>query len=143
MNLDQLRAQSSFSFVQRLRPAERSRFLGLSRSLPAMLQTNGLLATWAHLLARAGPGPTPNEYRRAMEALLEHLRHKDTGPLLREPGDAAAVLTAIWSRRPSGASGRELRRLTAETIRYSVWLKRAAEALCEKESQDDGSETPT
>jgi CRISPR/Cas system CMR-associated protein Cmr5 small subunit len=142
MNLDQLRAQSSFSFVERLRPAERSKFLGLSRSLPAMLQTNGLLATWAHLLARAGPAPAANEYRRATEALLEHLRHPDTGPLLRESGEAAAVLTTVWARRPSGASGRELRRLTAEAIRYSVWLKRAAEALCEKESPEDRSEVP-
>jgi CRISPR/Cas system CMR-associated protein Cmr5 small subunit len=126
MNLEQVRARSSFAFVQGYR-GKRDAFLGLARTLPVMLQTNGLLATWAHLLAK----PKKEEYRGALEALLGHFR---AAPLRLVPaeGDAGHVFTRIWNAPASPASGAHLRRLTAEAIAFSVWLKRAAEALLDE-----------
>jgi CRISPR/Cas system CMR-associated protein Cmr5 small subunit len=127
MNLQQLRAQHAFAFVQGYR-GDRNDFLGLARTLPVMLQTNGLLATWAHLLAKA---KKDEEYREALKALLEHFR---AAPLRLVPdhGDAGKVFTGLWNAPASAASGAQLRRLTAEAIAFAVWLKRAAEALLDE-----------
>lgn len=124
MNLDQVRAANAFGFVRTVADGQ-DRFLALSRKLPVMLQTNGLLATWAHLLAKKG-----REYERIVEALLRHLQHQGIG-LVEGPTSAEAVFLEVWTVA-GGATGGRLRRLTAEAIAYSVWLKRAAEALCDR-----------
>lgn len=131
---DQLRAHRAFAFAAALvgegDDRLRADFLNLARKLPAMLQTNGLLAAWSFLRAKE-----TNERARALEALRQHLR----APELRL-GDALARLEGIFPQAPQSAgsdelSGTDLRRLTAEAIVYSGWLKRAAEAICDHEER--------
>jgi CRISPR/Cas system CMR-associated protein Cmr5 small subunit len=136
MNVEQVRAQLAFTFVQTLARQDagtRSAFLNLARSLPVMLQTNGLLAAWAHLLAK---GAKRKEYKEMARAILEHLRGRGLAPAT---GDAQDALTDWWAPPASGATGRDLRQTTAEAVAYSVWLKRAAEALLETGESGAGS----
>lgn len=102
--------------------------------LPAMLQTNGLLATWAFLLAKKDKG------RAALDALLRHLRTRaDLGV---PPGTAHEVFRT-WVGEPGGDAGGlggpALRTLTAEALAFSVWLKRAAEAAAPENGGDGGA----
>ena len=127
MNLEQSRAARAFAAMQRVAGldwAEGS--LRLAQALPAWFQTNGLLATWAHLLAKRAKRP---ENGVLLAALLGHLRALGLAPAT---GDEESALTGWWTAPGTGAAGRELRRVTAETIAYSVWLKRAAEALLDQ-----------
>lgn len=120
MNLEQVRAHNAFSFAQRI--GGDADFLRLARKLPVMLHTNGLLATWAHLLA--------SKRTKIAEALLEHFQQEGV-PVLHPRGNGPLeVFTQEWTG-DDGLSGLELRRLTAEAVLYAVWLKRAAEALCD------------
>jgi CRISPR/Cas system CMR-associated protein Cmr5 small subunit len=122
MHLDQIRARRAFESVRGDAGLPRDDFLTLARKLPVMLQTNGLLATWAHLLAKNEP-----EHRAALKILTKHFQ--DLGlPLAGERPDA---VFERWVGSAQGLSSRELRRWTAEAIEFSVWLKRAAEALCD------------
>lgn len=134
MNLDQVRAGNAFGFVASYqgKPGD---FLGLARTLPVMLQTNGLLATWAHLLAK---GARSEEYRDMARALLAHFRHQGLR-LAVAAGDEWEVFLQEWARPATGSNGTRMRRLTAEAIAYSVWLKRAAEALCAAEEGGDAA----
>lgn len=146
MNLEQARGHAAFSFVQSIAADRRAGFLGVAQKLPVMLQTNGLLATWAHLVAKGGPAPAAgpavslNENALAARALLDHLRPLAPANLFAADGGAIEALHALWKEQPSGASGLTLRRLTAEAIRYSVWLKRAAEALLSGGAGDEARE---
>jgi CRISPR/Cas system CMR-associated protein Cmr5 small subunit len=129
MHRDQVRARNAFQFVQGpiQKPAD---LLALARKLPVMLQTNGLLATWAHLLAKKG-----SEYEQALTVLTRHLQS------LGLAGDTAPeALFNGWVDARNGLSSVELRRRTAEGIEFSVWLKRAAEAVCDTGS---GGAAPT
>jgi len=127
MDLDQLRAHHAFTYVQGL-SGNRSDFLALARKLPFMLHTNGLLATWAHLLAKKNE----RENLLGLQALATHLRavaarlRLDVAPA----GDAPAVFDR-WVDPQDGLTGFALRKNTAEALAFSVWLKRAAEALCD------------
>ena len=125
MNLDQIRAADAFSFVQPIAGNKdlAEAFLGLARKLPVMLQTNGLLASWAHLVSKKGA-----EYGKTAEALLQHLQK--VGLAEPQPADPRRVLLEVWTG--SALTGDTLRRLTQESIIYAVWLKRAAEALCDR-----------
>jgi CRISPR/Cas system CMR-associated protein Cmr5 small subunit len=135
MNLEQARGHAAFSFVQSIPDGRRADFLGVAQKLPVMLQTNGLLATWAHLVAKGGPARVAapaaslDENALAARALLDHLRPHAPANLFTAADGTVEALLALWRTEPAGASGVTLRRLTAEAIRYSVWLKRAAEAL--------------
>jgi CRISPR/Cas system CMR-associated protein Cmr5 small subunit len=128
MDLDQLRAHNAFTHVQGL-DRNRSEFLALARKLPFMLHTNGLLATWAHLLARPKKAP---ENARALQALSTHLRavavrlRLDVAPA----GDEQKIFDR-WVNAQNGLTGFALRKNTAEALAFSTWLKRAAEALCD------------
>jgi hypothetical protein len=85
-----------------------------------MLQTNGLLATWGHLLAKKD---TEFETARALTSHLQSLGLTGAG--------TPSALFHHWIDAQTGLSSPGLRRLTAEAIEYAVWLKRAAEALCD------------
>jgi CRISPR/Cas system CMR-associated protein Cmr5 small subunit len=127
MDLDQLRAHGAFAYVQGLDP-DRSDFLALARKLPFMLHTNGLLATWAHLLAKK----KARENVLVLKILADHLRAAaprlglDVAPT----GNAEKILN-VWIDVQDGLTGLALRKNTAEVLAFSVWLKRAAEALCD------------
>ena len=72
MNLEQSRAGNAFAQVQKIRdPSQAKDFLNLARQFPAMLQTNGLLASWAFLLAK---GKGQGEHWAVLQALLGHLK---------------------------------------------------------------------
>jgi hypothetical protein len=127
VNLEQVRAHDAFTFVQGLPAGQRRDFLQLARKLPVMLQTNGLLAAWAHLLAKSGSASA--EHRSAVEALLAHLASRGLAAGGQEP--EAAFLGWTSPEPGQGLSGLRLRELSAEALAYSVWLKRAAGALCD------------
>jgi CRISPR/Cas system CMR-associated protein Cmr5 small subunit len=129
MNLDQIRASHAFSAVQRIPDGRKGEFLQLARRLPVMLQTNGLLATWAHLLAKGGES-SRNEYDEMAEILLQHLRHPAVSLAGGAGQDARRIFFEVWTSEEEG--GLALRRRTAEALQISIWLKRAAEALCDK-----------
>lgn len=128
MDRERLRAANAFSVVSAGGLDKRDRFLVLARELPAMLQTNGLLASWAFLLAKG-----EEHHLAAARALAAHLR---SAGLVAEdaPANPEDLLVDRWLGAgnlagQSGLSGLELRRLTSEAILYAAWLKRAAEAL--------------
>jgi CRISPR/Cas system CMR-associated protein Cmr5 small subunit len=87
-------------------------------ALPAMLQTNGLLSTWAFLLHKKD--------HALLETLGDHLWEFENQQGARpEPLD----MFRNWVGEGEGhLTGARLRRLTAEAIALSAWLKRAAEA---------------
>jgi CRISPR type III-B/RAMP module-associated protein Cmr5 len=127
LDLEQVRARHAFGHIAPLAKQEdlRGDLLTLARRLPEMLQTNGLLAAWAYLLAKQDREPAREKLERA---LREHLSHEAIGL-----GGLVAKLEGIFSSENGdrrGLAGPELRRLTAEAVVYSGWLKRAAEALC-------------
>lgn len=115
-SLDQRRAASAYAYA-----ATPDVDLDRAQKLPAMFQINGLLATWAFLLAK---GETP-----LLDSLLAYLR---TLPELGVPAGAADAVFRHWVGGATGANagidGSLLRALTAEALAWSVWLKRAAEA---------------
>jgi len=117
LSLDQMRAESAYRAIDELGADA----LDLARKLPVMLQTNGLLATWAFLLAKK------QTHRRCLDQLLRHLR---TRKLVAAGGDDAMVVFQRWVGTKTGGelTGPDLRRLTGEAIDFAVWLKRAAEA---------------
>ena len=119
-SLDQLRAASAYAAIE----TAPKKAAEMASRLPAMLQINGLLATWAFLLAQEGKGnPTP------VAALLGYLRSL---PHLAVPTGNAGAVFLHWVGGPTGAgsgiNGSLLRALTVEALAWSVWLKRAAEA---------------
>jgi len=99
-------------------------FLRLARQLPGMLQTNGLLATWAYLLGKD---------EAFLAHLFEHLR--SCGLLKADETGSREILLARWTAEDGTQrlDGLRLRRLTAEALDYAVWLKRAAEGLAARE----------
>ena len=129
MNLDQVRAKNAFAFVQRIGEAGREDFLQIARKLPALFQTNGLLAAWAHLVAK--------DKTLAAQALLGHFR--EAGLPVPAEGEPLQVLTSRWLAA-GGLASSDLRKLTHEAIVYSAWLKRAAEAFCD--TADTGGRQP-
>lgn len=135
MHLDQARAQRAFSFVRAFKE-DREALLELARKLPFMFHTNGLLATWAHLLAKA-KGEEKSAKTSILRSILEHLQGELVAPRVDRSQDGANPQRAFdtWLDEKKGLSGRELRAYTAEAIEYAVWLKRAAEALCDTKSE--------
>ena len=125
MNRDQVRARNAFGFVPARLTSSPADFLQLVRKLPVMLQTNGLLATWAYLLAKE-----KKDRQDIAKALLEHLRDSGVAPASASR-DARAVFLNDWTGPQARLGTGELRRLTAEAIIYAGWLKRAAEAVCD------------
>ena len=142
MNLEALRGHHAFASIQNLPPASRSDFPSLARQLPQMLQVNGLLASWAFLLAKGKP-----QHRAALAALVSHLAERglvdpeelgrpmaavgDSQPdsITASPQAAQAVLLFWLNADHEALSSHHLRRLTAEAIAYAGWLRKAAEAL--------------
>lgn len=123
-NLEQLRARRAFAKAGEIAETEGKKdFLSLARSLPAMLQNNGLLATWAFLLSK-----DTAQHKAILTILLKHLRSDCFNfPIQRDT--PAAVFIHDWTGQ-TPLQGPQLMRLTAEALAFSGWLKRASEALC-------------
>lgn len=131
INLDQIRAQRAFEKATDVSSPNSKivtkEYLGLARSLPAMFQNNGLLATWAFLLSKKKDN---NPFNEILETLLEHFRDPQFS-LGTSQTDVVKVFTDDWTGQQP-LTGSQLMRLTSEAIAFSGWLKRAAEALCDK-----------
>lgn len=127
-SLDQLRAGRAYARVTRASGQE----LALAQDLPTMLQRNGLVATWAFCLAKG-----KQEHRFAVDSMLEHLRDERFGFGI-GAGDRLEVFHGWVGAEGDGPiDSVALRRLTAEALAFSGWLKRAAEAR-----PDSSAETP-
>ncbi|MCB0260980.1 MAG: type III-B CRISPR module-associated protein Cmr5 [Calditrichaeota bacterium] len=130
INLDQVRAQRAFDKATHVSSPnsgiDSKEYLGLARSLPAMFQNNGLLATWAFMLSKKDK----NHFNALLKALLDHFRDPQIN-LGTSQADVVRVFTDDWTG-PQPLDGTQLMRLTSEAIAFSGWLKRAAEALCDK-----------
>jgi CRISPR/Cas system CMR-associated protein Cmr5 small subunit len=124
MNLEQIRAQHAFEAAA----GKDADFLNLARSLPQMLQTNGLLGTWAFLLARARK---ERSHADVLRALADHLRSEAIALIGERAVDPKSVLLTEWTK-PEVGSGL-LQDVAAEALSYAGWLKRAAEALSDQE----------
>lgn len=129
VDLELLRARHAFRHTGGLcrERRDRAEVLSLARKLPEMLQTNGLLATWAYLRAKEGENPACGKLRRALE---EHMGSEELAPLPDLLPKLEAVFSSGGPAEERILSGPELRRLTSEAILQAGWLKRAAEALC-------------
>lgn len=134
VNLEQIRAQRAFScatVAAGFEDKNREEFLSLAKDLPAMFQNNGLLATWAFFLSK-----DKTAHAALSAALLEHLQKHFRDPQLEftvvEALAPSEAFTNYWTRAGKELNGAQLMQLTAEAVAFSGWLKRAAEALCDK-----------
>lgn len=123
-SFDQIRAERAYSVAASCQGAEG--FKEAAQSFPAMLQTNGLLASVAFLLAKKGK----LKFDRIADAVVSHLKDPTFG-LKVGPGSPPLEVFRYWVG--SGASGpnvtgSELRHLSQEALAFAGWLKRAAEA---------------
>ncbi|MBI2841706.1 MAG: type III-B CRISPR module-associated protein Cmr5 [Acidobacteria bacterium] len=118
-SLDQLRAEHAYGIADRYR--DNDDFRNLAEKLPVMMRTNGLLATWAFLMAK--------KYHDMAQALQCHLTDPVLG--LRVPeGDDITVFRRWVGELGSQTclNGTDLRRLTEEAIAFAGWLRRAVQA---------------
>ena len=106
----------------------------LARSLPALIQTNGLGQTLAYLLAKG-------KYKDAVK--------KETPHHLLYSHLSQWVMKEVWQVEDSDdllvkltqESSANYRRATSETMALLIWLRRFAEARLVKEEESDGAKT--
>lgn len=129
ISLEQIRAHRAFGraddIAEKWPEKEREKFLSLARSLPAMFQNNGFLATWAFLLSKG-----EKEHKAVLSLLITHLKSEDFDLNLPRNTDDAHELLMYWTDR--NLSNEHLMELTREALIFSGWIKRAAEALCDQ-----------
>lgn len=133
VNLNQIRAGRAFGEVKKAvtqNPSVKQKdFLSLARSLPAMFQQNGLLATWAFLLAKSKK-KNP-EHEEILKMLYIHLTDFCFDLGVPSGKDYERVFTEHLANANAPLNG-QFMRITAEAINFSGWIKRAAEALCQE-----------
>lgn len=137
INLEQVRAKAAFECASTLDRNLHKDFLSLARSLPAMFQGNGLLATWAFLLSKE---KREVHYKKVLQVMVAHLRWSDFGFGIDSNDTAESLFLTKWTGGSSTMSPTRLMALTAEAIVFSGWLKRAAEALCQPQEGEGGAE---
>ncbi|RMG32553.1 MAG: type III-B CRISPR module-associated protein Cmr5 [Methanobacteriota archaeon] len=123
-NVNQIRAQIAFDEIAQLSASQHKDFKSLASNLPAMVQQNGLIATWAFLLAK-----NKDQHQSILNLLMAHYRANVS--FLNIPDGLSArdfYLTQLIDE--NSQASKRLMELTAETIAFSGWIKRAAEALC-------------
>ena len=116
-NLDQKRARQAFNDIEGVdgdRNVENKEYGSIARSLPMMLQTNGLAQTLAFLRSK-GASSQPH---LALNNHLSHWLNETIGS--RRTGD---FLDWIVDQRPP-----IYRHAGNEAIEFSIWLRRFAEA---------------
>jgi CRISPR/Cas system CMR-associated protein Cmr5 small subunit len=123
-SLEQLRATHAYEAAATHRTAE---FVDLARKLPTMFQQNGLLASWAFLLAKA-KGNMQSTHGLAIEVIAAYLREERLGfgeLMSTTPHECFLQWIGV---NANALSGFEMRRLSDETLAFSGWLKRAVAA---------------
>ncbi|MBN1271075.1 MAG: type III-B CRISPR module-associated protein Cmr5 [Candidatus Aminicenantes bacterium] len=130
-SLQQIRAKNAFKYLKELsqkkdkeKDKEKKMDVEILKKLPVMLQTNGLLATWAFLLGKEKKESDKNYL--LSKNIEEHLKSIS---LIRNEKESEKLLE-YWTK--NGMSFSDFSHLTDEAIQYAVWLKRAAEAYEEK-----------
>ena len=138
-NLEQIRAHHAFEkakfVLDNYLPDNQKfvdEFLNLARKLPSMFQWNGLLATWAFLLAKAMKDPV---YEFTSKLLLEHLRNNIFNFNIPDEISVNDIFTEHWVSVDTELTGIQLKELTQEANAISGWLKKAAEAMCDLEGE--------
>lgn len=118
--IEQERAQQAWDAINEMRPTGKENDYGSrAKNLPSMIQTNGLGATMAFLLAKAGK-PGTKDYKLHEHKLYQHISRRVVR-YLESPHDDLMDLI-----REAGTD--TYRRATAEAIAFSIWLKRYVEA---------------
>ena len=130
-NLEQIRANYAFQIATQVHGETNNnysdKFLSLARNLPTMFQNNGLLATWAFLLSK-----NKDEHKKISESICRFFKKPDFFcDVLPDNLDNKTIFTQYWTDTSSGFNSALLQQFTQEAIALSVWLKRAAEALCD------------
>lgn len=127
MNLDQIRAHRAFEKALLVGSGGREGYLSLARTLPAMFQNDGFLATWAFLLSKKEP-----QHGAMLEIMLEHFRDSNFDLKIPERMDAYHLFADYWTNPDSPVGSDALMKLTRESIIFSGWVKRGAEAFCDR-----------
>jgi CRISPR/Cas system CMR-associated protein Cmr5 small subunit len=93
-----------------------------------MLQTNGLLATWAFIVKNM---EDEDGKKLTGTALLDHLKIEFSD--IDKHFDPKTFFQSYLVNEK--LTSMELWNLTEETIKFSIWLKRAAETYCEVKNE--------
>ncbi len=110
---EQIRARRAYTALD-----EHPELADWAESLPTMIQTNGLLATWAHLLSK-------RKASMVLQTLADHLWEWEGRGASPTPRNA---FKGWVSDDQAQLTGTRLRRLTDEALAFAVWLKRAGKA---------------
>jgi CRISPR/Cas system CMR-associated protein Cmr5 small subunit len=123
-SFDQIRAERAYSVAANCQAVDG--FKETAQAFPAMLQTNGLLAGVAFLLAKRGKP----KYDRVAEAVVAHLRDTTFGLNVGPAGTPIEVFRYWVGTGAAGpnVTGPDLQHLSEEALAFAGWLKRAAEA---------------
>lgn len=133
-NLEQLRARNAFSFIKQmleepnLNDKVKDDIAGKVSNLATMFQKNGVLATFAFLLAKNKDGKLQSLLNSLMNNLKESKRTAlATGPAANDifQGENSWINSDEFNMT-------DLFIVTDEMIKYATWLKRALEALMPK-----------
>ena len=133
MHRDQERGRRAFAFCSELDTARVDDLVSFARELPSLVQRSGLLAAWTFCLAKK-----TREHGDILRALQSHLGGSGLLSAELAAGEPKDVL-GHWLGSETGhaVGGLELRRLTAESLEFAGWLKRAAEALSSGKDRED------
>lgn len=116
--IEQERAQQAWKAIDEMRTTGKENDYGSrAKNLPSMIQTNGLGAAMAFLLAKAGK-PGTKDYKLHEHMLYQHISRR---VVMESPYDDLMDLIRQ-------ADTDAYRRATAEAIAFSIWLKRYVEA---------------
>jgi CRISPR-associated protein Cmr5 len=119
---EQRRAAAAWLAVNNVNNADKSEYKSRARGMAAMIQTNGLGATMAFLLAKSS--------KRAYKQAYEHISEWVTAD--KQLGYSGDLMDLIRN-----ADVDVYRRATTEAIAYSIWLKRYVESWTDVAEAED------
>jgi len=120
--VEQERAQQAWDAIEDMRGTGKENDYGSrAKNLPALIQTNGLGATMAFLLAKAGQ-PGSRDYKLHEHKLYQHISKRVVEYLEYTHGNLMHLIRNPLTDMDT------YRRATAEAIAFSIWLKRYVEA---------------
>jgi len=115
-NIDQQRATQALKYIKKVPSEEQDDYGSLAKSLPMMLQTNGLAQTLAFLKSKSPDSIAHQMVVRHLSNWLNSILRNDE----EEPGDFL-----LWIVEEPSAT---YRRACSEAIEFSIWLRRFVEA---------------